>query len=270
MCSWMQSGLAAKPQAGAPVGGAMRVGWHTIKTWSSTQATLALSSGESELYALTKGASQALGLLALAKDFGTQLNAKIHPDASATLGIVNREGLGKLRHVKVQYLWLQERVRGKDLKIFKVPGKENPADLMTENLNAYEMEYHLDNLGVERRSNRADMAPKVASGQVLAAVRGPRPADGWRQEDNNELDGKVKDCVVRLHSKPRLELFTPMRVCGSPPRLALTAMRRTVGRYIDNAEQFEVIDEWTKPATAHRNMRRHWTGETTFYLKRSS
>ena len=88
----------------------MRVGWHTIKTWSSTQATLALSSGESELYAMTKGSSQALGLLSLARDSGMQLNAKIHTDASATLGIVNREGLGKFRHVKVQYLWLQERV----------------------------------------------------------------------------------------------------------------------------------------------------------------
>ena len=61
-----------------------------------------------------------------------------------------------------------------------------------------------------------------------------------------------------------------MRVHGNPPILALTAMRRTVGQYIDDAEKFEVIDEWTKPATAHRNLGRHWTGETTFYLKRSS
>ena len=36
-------------------GGALMVGWHPVKTWSSTQATVALSSGESELYALTKG-----------------------------------------------------------------------------------------------------------------------------------------------------------------------------------------------------------------------
>ena len=33
-------------------GGAIMIGWHTIKTWASKQATVALSSGESELYML--------------------------------------------------------------------------------------------------------------------------------------------------------------------------------------------------------------------------
>ena len=53
-------------------GGAARHGWHTVKSWSTTQATVAMSSGESELYSLTKGAAQALGLTALAADLGIQ------------------------------------------------------------------------------------------------------------------------------------------------------------------------------------------------------
>ena len=36
-------------------GGALTLGYHTIKTWSTTQAVVAMSSGEAELYALTKG-----------------------------------------------------------------------------------------------------------------------------------------------------------------------------------------------------------------------
>ena len=60
------------------------------------------------------------------------LDACAHTDANATLGIVNRQGLGKLRHVKVQYLWLQERVKIKDMKIIKAPGKDKSADLMTK------------------------------------------------------------------------------------------------------------------------------------------
>ena len=121
----------------------MLVGWHPLKTWASTRATVVLSSGESELYALTKGASQALGFIALARDFGDVLDARVHTHASATLGIVNRQGLGKLRHVKVQYLWLQERVRTNELIVNKVAGPDNPADLMTKYLPAGDMEKHL-------------------------------------------------------------------------------------------------------------------------------
>ncbi len=82
-------------------GGAMKIGYHTLKTWSTTQAVVALSSGEAELYALTKGASNALGMVSLAEDFGVEMNIKIHTDASAAVGIVHRQGVGKLRHVKV-------------------------------------------------------------------------------------------------------------------------------------------------------------------------
>ena len=68
-----------------------------------------MSSGESELYRLNKGAAQALGIMALAIDFGIELEARVHTDASATLGVINRKGLGRLRHINVQYLWLQDR-----------------------------------------------------------------------------------------------------------------------------------------------------------------
>ena len=70
-----------------------------MKTWSTTQAVVALSSAEAELYALLKATSQTLGLVSLASDFGLELSAKVRTDASAALGIVNRQGLGKLTHL---------------------------------------------------------------------------------------------------------------------------------------------------------------------------
>ena len=44
-------------------GGVCRVGHHTIKTWSSTQHIIALSSAEAELYALLKCACQTIGIV---------------------------------------------------------------------------------------------------------------------------------------------------------------------------------------------------------------
>ena len=46
---------------------------HCVKTWSSTQATVALSIAEAELYALTKGAAQGLGMMTLLAYFGTSV-----------------------------------------------------------------------------------------------------------------------------------------------------------------------------------------------------
>ena len=100
------------------------MGYHTAKTWSTTQAVVALSSGEAELYALTKGAPTALGLSSLAADFGLELHLKIHTDASAAIGIVHRQGVGKLRHVRVQYLWIQSKVQNGDLSVRKIYGKK--------------------------------------------------------------------------------------------------------------------------------------------------
>ena len=104
-----------------------------IKSWSTTQATVALSSGEAELYALAKGASQSLGLVALAGDMGVDMDARVHIDSSAALGITSRKGLGKLRHVRVQTLWVQDKLKEKELLLAKVLGEENVADLFTKN-----------------------------------------------------------------------------------------------------------------------------------------
>ena len=73
-----------------------------IKTWSTTQSVIALSSGEAEYYGMVKGGSVALGIQSMMKDMGTdrdvRIGVKIHTDASAAKGIATRRGLGKVRH----------------------------------------------------------------------------------------------------------------------------------------------------------------------------
>ena len=79
-----------------------------MKTWSTTQAVIALSSGEAELYGIVKGASAALGFRSVALDLGFNLGTEVFSDSAAARGICNRSGLGKVRHVDVQELWVQE------------------------------------------------------------------------------------------------------------------------------------------------------------------
>ena len=46
-----------------------------------------------------------------------------------------RDGVGRLRHVDVRFLWLQDKIKNGSFTIVKVPGAENPADLGTKFLN---------------------------------------------------------------------------------------------------------------------------------------
>ena len=94
-------------------GGCVVVGCHCIKAWAKTQSIVAKSSAESELYGIVKASCEALGLLTQLKEPGREMSARVHVDANAAKGIVERAGLDRVRHIDVNVLWLQEQeVRG--------------------------------------------------------------------------------------------------------------------------------------------------------------
>ena len=95
-------------------GGVARMGTHVIKCWSKTQATVALSSAESELTGICQAAGEALGLQAICRDLGLEVKVRVHSDAAAAIGICRRRGLGRVRHLAVADLWVQDRIRAMD------------------------------------------------------------------------------------------------------------------------------------------------------------
>lgn len=125
-----------KRTARSTSGGAVLRGGHCIKTWSSTQKFVTLSSAEAELMAAVKASTEAVGITQLAADWGVQATASICVDSSAALAVVGRKGNGRLRHVRVGHLWLQEKANSGELVYRKVRGEMNPADLMTKSLPA--------------------------------------------------------------------------------------------------------------------------------------
>ena len=92
-------------------GGIVRWGRHVLKWWSKTQPTLALSSGEAELAAIVRSTSEGLGVQAFMEEFGIKTDLVIKSDAIAAIGIVKRQGLGRVRHLAVADLWVQQRAK---------------------------------------------------------------------------------------------------------------------------------------------------------------
>ena len=135
------------------------LGQHCIKTWSSTQAIIALSSGEAEFYGVVKASSVGLGCRAMLKDMGVDVALCVHTDAEAAKGIASRTGLGKTRHIAVHFLWVQEKVRDGDLTLRKVRGEHNPADLMTKHLNREKIDNFMDSFSLKFVEGRSKSTP---------------------------------------------------------------------------------------------------------------
>ena len=129
----MQTEPVSEPVASTS-GGPLVWGQACLKSCSKTQATIAQSSAESELIAVVKTACEALGSVALAQHLGIYLCVRLHVDAAAALGILERQGVGRVRHLDIGVLWLQEQQLRRIVELTKVLGVEKPADLTTKHL----------------------------------------------------------------------------------------------------------------------------------------
>ena len=135
-------------------------GNHTVKSWCSTQALVSLSSGEAEFHGSVKGAPIGIGLKSMLGYFGVEVAIKVNTDASAAKGMANRRGLGKVRHIAVNQLWIQDRVARGDLAINKVNGKENISDILTKHVNSEDIRVHLHKTGQAIFEGRHSIAPE--------------------------------------------------------------------------------------------------------------
>ena len=140
-------------------------GSHCLKHWSKTQQNITLSSAESELVALVKGSCEGIGMASLMED----LNGKspgvvdMYTDATAAIGITQREGVGRTRHIDVGMLWIQQRQKMGKIGIHKVDTRWNPADVLTKHVPAEVMGRHLDSAGLSMREGRAEAAVELVA-----------------------------------------------------------------------------------------------------------
>ena len=142
-------------------GGCAMRGTHLIKHWSSTQKSVTLSSGEAELNGIVKGAAEALGMQSLSSDLGVEMSLSLHADSAAAIGICRRSGIGRVRHLAVGQLWVQEKLKNGAFKLYKVAGEENPADALTKHLARDALDRHVEAMCLERLSGRAASAPQA-------------------------------------------------------------------------------------------------------------
>ena len=129
-----------------------------INSWATTQASIALSSAEAELIAMSKAAAETIGIIHMVRDLGSRLKGVVYADSSAALAVADRKGSGKLRHINLRVLWLQEIEARGEVELRKISGVLNPTDLMTKCMAGVRIADLMRRLGQVQASGRAQVA----------------------------------------------------------------------------------------------------------------
>ena len=176
-------------------GGIVCIGEHVIKTYSHPQKVIALSSAEAELYAMVAASAESLAIMVYAEDLGARMGGEVYVDSSAALGISQRCGIGKVRRLRTQGLWVQEaRLTGR-LAYRKVLGTKNPADVLTKHVPAELLQRHLETLCTEVRGGRAETAPELNSLESVVLE--------WKEKKRVSFAAKVQCTAITSENRSR-------------------------------------------------------------------
>merc|ERR1712074_249246 len=81
---------------------------------------------------MVKGTGNALGTAGVLQDLGVRLPITLYTDLSAAKGTSSRRGLGKVRHIELSELWLQDQVARGRVSVRKIRGEDNLSDSLTK------------------------------------------------------------------------------------------------------------------------------------------
>ena len=137
-----------------------------IQSCCKVQSSIALSSAESELYAgcagLVDGIQIATVLRFLLGDEhvcpndGSRVRLKLYCDSSAARGVMQRLGSGKIKHINIRHLWVQDLLKKRLFELNKVPTKHNVADLNTKKLSKHRRDYLMSLIPMGENSSEAE------------------------------------------------------------------------------------------------------------------
>ena len=116
---------------------------------------------------------------AMMEDLGMHTKIKVNTDATTAIGIAMRKGLGPVRHIETNTLWVQEEVYRKEIQVEKVGGKWNIADAITKPADATDLAIRVTGINLEVRRGRHGEAPQMAGEEAVAKV-------SWADQTENE------------------------------------------------------------------------------------
>ena len=125
--------------------------------------------------ALVRASSEAVGIAQLSAGLGVQCSIAVFVDSSAALAVTARRGNGKLRHVRIGHLWVQEAAAEGLVDYRKVSGHTNPADLLTKPSSVAAQSRLLPQLGQSIVDGHAKERLRLSGDREFASAVIPTP-----------------------------------------------------------------------------------------------
>jgi hypothetical protein len=114
----------------------IRVMGFALSTASRTQKVVALSTCEAELLAASSGAQDAQQVKHLFEEITeTQWRVRVLSDSESFVKWSARAGPGRMRHIDLRLMWMQEKRLEEKMEIVHIPGEQNVADALTKALS---------------------------------------------------------------------------------------------------------------------------------------
>ena len=102
-------------------------------------------------------------------------------DSTAAIGMCSRTGVGKTRHIQVRWLCFQDAIRDKVVRLKKVKGTENEADMGTKDLDELTHERLLPKLQLKPTQGTPllGLIATASGGSVVEAQVAADEGDFW-------------------------------------------------------------------------------------------
>lgn len=122
------------------------ISWNTKK-----QNTIALSSTEAELIALTHATKEGIWLSNLLNEIGFESKPfVIHEDNRPCIDLVHENKVSqRIKHVDIKYLFVREQIKNDIMKIRWISTEDQLADFLTKPLTAISFGKHQRNMKLE-------------------------------------------------------------------------------------------------------------------------
>ena len=98
-------------------------------------------------------------MISIMKEFNIEAKLRVKGDAVAAIGIVRRQGLGRIRHLAVADLWIQQRSKDGSVSYEKLDGSKNTSDILTKPVEGEVLSRHMSELGLEFSEGRHKDTP---------------------------------------------------------------------------------------------------------------
>ena len=141
-----------------------------MEVCTGRQGYVATASAISELLALNRAGATTILIAQCLGQIGIKLQGVAGTDSSAAKGIAHRVGSGRVRHLRIEDLWIQERVRERDLIVTKLDTEVNRGDIGTKYFDANRIEKLLSLMGLVTRGREI---------RTIAALSSVSRASSW-------------------------------------------------------------------------------------------